>query len=265
MSARTHKRSWKNYLIYRGYQIRLTAFMVTLVGLVLGGLGYWVHKSTRQSTTVAILSAQGMCPTPSAPPAPPAPPVPPVAAGEALDPEAPTPPRAGDAEVRSQVVLTESSIEVVEATPAASPMVAAVITPAQHRACLGRQAALIAELRAGQRNILLALVGAGVLLLVLMAGYSIVMTHKVAGPLFKLTGHLRKWGAGTYEKIWGLRKGDELVALFEHFRAAHRRVIDDQKRDLEFARQLAAASTDAAIRQDVDALIAAQEGALKDV
>lgn len=56
-------------------------------------------------------------------------------------------------------------------------------------------------------------------LLVLGIGIAgILVTHKVAGPIFKMQRHLRDVRDGKLTVPWGLRKGDELVEFFETFR-----------------------------------------------
>ena len=54
-----------------------------------------------------------------------------------------------------------------------------------------------------------------------LAAYGIVLTHKVAGPLFKVTNHLDKIRDGKLGVVYNLRKGDQLVDFFEHFKSAH--------------------------------------------
>jgi hypothetical protein len=56
---------------------------------------------------------------------------------------------------------------------------------------------------------------------VVLAAYGIVLTHKVAGPLFKITGHLDKMRDGKLGVVYNLRKGDQLVDFFDHFKSAH--------------------------------------------
>lgn len=259
--SRPYKRSWKNYLIYSGYQLRLTAFMVTVVGLITGGLGYWVYKSTRQSTNVAVLLAQGRCPTPSAPMASASE----GAAASDADGAALPPPVI---KPHARITMTESAIDVTPpgAVNAADATVSQPgISPAQHATCLKEQASTITALRAGQTRILWLLIASGLGLLLILAGYSIKMTHKVGGPLFKLTTYLRHWTEGNYETLWGLRKGDHLVGFFEQFRAGYRRVLDDQKADLQLARDIAARLKDSPHVAEVERVIERKERALRGV
>jgi len=60
-----------------------------------------------------------------------------------------------------------------------------------------------------------------VILSVVLSVYGIVMTHKVAGPLHKVSLHLDKIRDGKLGVVYDLRKGDELVDFFEHFKNAH--------------------------------------------
>lgn len=69
-----------------------------------------------------------------------------------------------------------------------------------------------------QQKTLYVLIGGLVILVVAIAITGIVFTHKIAGPVFKMTGLLRKVGDGQLKVYSGLRKGDELRDFFETFR-----------------------------------------------
>jgi len=93
---------------------------------------------------------------------------------------------------------------------------------AAQEASLKRQRARLAadarNLRSFHTTLLWSLVG---FLSALVAGIGlagIVVTHKVAGPIFKMKRHLRDVAGGNLEIPWGLRKGDELVEFFEVLR-----------------------------------------------
>lgn len=75
-----------------------------------------------------------------------------------------------------------------------------------------------ARLRAFHRNLLLSLCGILTLLVLGIGAAGIFVTHKVAGPIFKMKRHLREVSQGKLDVPWGLRKGDELVDFFEAFR-----------------------------------------------
>ena len=55
------------------------------------------------------------------------------------------------------------------------------------------------------------------LLVVLIGLAGIVVTHKVAGPIFKMKRQIREVGEGSLRVPTKLRKGDELVEFFEAF------------------------------------------------
>jgi methyl-accepting chemotaxis protein len=66
--------------------------------------------------------------------------------------------------------------------------------------------------------LLLTLLGSLSALVVAIGFAAIVVTHKVAGPIFKMKRHLREVASGKLEVPWPLRKGDELVEFFDAFR-----------------------------------------------
>jgi hypothetical protein len=80
---------------------------------------------------------------------------------------------------------------------------------------------LAAQFAHNDRILMLILVAFGFVLSMVLAGYGIVLTHKVAGPLFKITNHLDKIRDGKLGVVYNLRKGDQLVDFFEHFKGAH--------------------------------------------
>ena len=89
-------------------------------------------------------------------------------------------------------------------------------------------------------QILLVLVGAGILLVLGLGIYGIKMTHKVAGPLYKLTLYFAKMRDGRLDKVYNLRKGDQLVEFYEHFKSAHAGVVAMEQSDIENLRSLLA-------------------------
>jgi methyl-accepting chemotaxis protein len=79
---------------------------------------------------------------------------------------------------------------------------------------LAREAA---QLRGFHTTLLATLFGVLSLLVVAIGAAGIVVTHKIAGPVFKMTRHLRDVRKGQLKVPWGLRKGDELVEFFDEF------------------------------------------------
>ncbi len=75
------------------------------------------------------------------------------------------------------------------------------------------------------------MVGAGVGLVVILSLYLILMTHKVAGPLYKTSIYFDRMAQGRLSVVTSLRRGDMLQDFFEKFKDMHdavrQRAIDD--------------------------------------
>jgi hypothetical protein len=69
------------------------------------------------------------------------------------------------------------------------------------------------------RNVLFTLCGALTLLVVLIGVAGIIVTHRVAGPIFKMKMNLKAVADGHLRVPSPLRKGDELVDFFETYRS----------------------------------------------
>jgi hypothetical protein len=72
--------------------------------------------------------------------------------------------------------------------------------------------------------------------------FGIKMTHKVAGPLHKIGLYLDKVRDGKYTPVYNLRKGDQLIDFFEHFKEAHNALRKVQEKDVQTLRDLIAAA-----------------------
>ncbi|HEY5950359.1 MAG TPA: hypothetical protein VIV40_32935 [Kofleriaceae bacterium] len=389
MSAAKHqyKRSWKNLLLNKRYQLRFTLFMVGVSAVLMSVLGIWVMKEANEATTVAMARVRGeACPKvpevievpgtndeapvpmnieePPAAPAPEAPaaepPAAPKAAGdkpnkadkadkadkpvEKLPPREPKPEPSkvdpahvsanngqadliavqalwcSDAECKPETAapllikakkcddyvkdkltnadavdaLRKASIPIVkcdggepysvaDAEPERRATVqleetSMTITPTlptdfadrivAHHTCEMRQAGSIDALEQGRMRILSVLIGTGLLLMLGLALYGIKMTHKVAGPLFKVSLYFAKMRDGRLDKVYNLRKGDQLVDFYEHFKLAHAGVIHMEKDDIERIRATIAAAeaaglSDHASVAELRALLARKEKSLE--
>ncbi len=191
-AAAPYKRSWKNLLINKKYQLRFTLFMVGLSTVLMVGLGFWVMRVANQTTEVSATSVRGT----------PCPKIPAIEVVEELapvpmklpDPKAPEPPPEPGEEgerPRVNVQIDESSMTM---TPAAMPVVPADLGEkvVAHWTCELKLAARLDGLERGRLRILWVLIGTGLLLVLGLAAYGIKMTHKVAGPLFKVGLYLGK-------------------------------------------------------------------------
>jgi hypothetical protein len=74
------------------------------------------------------------------------------------------------------------------------------------------------SLHAQDRKLLVSMLIMGIGLMVVLSGYLVLMTHKVAGPLYKIGLYFDQISGGKLPKVWPLRKGDQLVDFFEQFR-----------------------------------------------
>jgi hypothetical protein len=111
-----------------------------------------------------------------------------------------------------------------------------------HWTCEVRQMGSIDALERGRMRILWVLIATGLVLILGLAIYGIKMTHKVAGPLFKVSLYLAKMRDGRFDKVWNLRKGDQLVEFYDHFKAAHAGVVQLEKADIDQIKALIAAA-----------------------
>jgi len=248
---KAYKRSWKNLLINKRYQLQFTLFMVGLSTVLMAGLGIWVMKVANETTTVSMASVRGTpCPkipalTDPSDELPPVPmklpedePAPDPAAGSA---DAAGSGSAGSAAAASdatdeepvrkvKVQIEESTMEMTPTAPKVPEDFASKVVG--HWTCEMKLAGKIAKLEHGRALILWVLIGTGLLLVIGLAVYGIKMTHKVAGPLFKVSLYLAKMKDGRFDKVWNLRKGDQLVDFYNHFKTAHAGVVQMQVDDI---------------------------------
>jgi len=89
------------------------------------------------------------------------------------------------------------------------------------------------------RTVLFGIIGFGIILVLSISGVGILLTHKVAGPLYKISsffGRIRDNRLGPAPAK--LRKGDELQDFYSSFREMHQAVrgrVEDDVRVLEGA------------------------------
>jgi hypothetical protein len=144
---------------------------------------------------------------------------------------------AAESEHHVNVQIDESSMTLTPTVPNdyADRVVA-------HWQCDLRQAAAMDDLERGRMRILWVLIGTGLVLMLGLAIYGIKMTHKVAGPLFKVSLYLAKMRDGRFDKVYNLRKGDQLVDFYEHFKTAHAGVVKLEREDIDQLKALIAAA-----------------------
>jgi hypothetical protein len=77
------------------------------------------------------------------------------------------------------------------------------------------------EMATDDRNDVLTMIGVGVGLVVVLSGYLLIMTHKVAGPLYKVSMYFDRMADGRVGKVTPLRKGDMLQDFYTTFCEMH--------------------------------------------
>ena len=112
---------------------------------------------------------------------------------------------------------TRDTSRVIEVTALADPATASLLQD---------------QFAANDRTVLWGIVAFGVLLSILVTGMGILITHKVAGPLFKISTMFARIRDGRIgPPIRDLRRGDELVEFHNAFREMHealrQREVDD--------------------------------------
>jgi methyl-accepting chemotaxis protein len=83
------------------------------------------------------------------------------------------------------------------------------------------QEQIASDLQSDDRKLVYAMVGVGIGLVVILSLYLILMTHKVAGPLFKVSMYFERMADGRLGVVTPLRKGDMLVDFFTSFKDMH--------------------------------------------
>ncbi len=88
------------------------------------------------------------------------------------------------------------------------------------------------RLESQQRDVGTALVLLLALFVVGVGLAGIVVTHRIAGPIYKMKRQLKELGDGNYQIPYPLRKGDELVEFFEQFRTMVRQLRERQEKEI---------------------------------
>jgi hypothetical protein len=77
------------------------------------------------------------------------------------------------------------------------------------------------DLASEDRALVYKMIAVGMALVVILSMYLVLMTHKVAGPLFKVGMYFERMAEGRLGVITPLRKGDMLVDFFTSFKDMH--------------------------------------------
>ncbi len=83
------------------------------------------------------------------------------------------------------------------------------------------QEQIASDLQSEDQALVYKMVGVGVALVVILSLYLILMTHKVAGPLYKVSMYFDRMADGRLGVVTPLRKGDMLVDFYTSFKDMH--------------------------------------------
>jgi nitrogen fixation/metabolism regulation signal transduction histidine kinase len=210
------KRSAKNYLLDRRFQLKYTGYIVALTVVVSAALGFLLY---RQSDKTVALGDQTV-----------------TLGSEAVKVGSEANEAGKEAVKQSQSLTTIIEISADKAYGDNPTLLAAMKADnqtenekiearakllASSETKLKEQSAALGNQRnalAHQRTVLMATLGGVLLALVVMIGLAgIVVTHKIVGPIFKMKRLLREVGEGNFKVQGRLRKGDELQEFFEVF------------------------------------------------
>lgn len=187
-----HQRSIRNYLLDAPFQLKYTSFIVGAALVVAGVLGVFLWRANaelaRQSDSVVQESRR-------------------------VTEES--------RKVSDMVKMTIKDDPIYSENPELLSTVAGASSESdkaveqQQKAVEASAAALVRQ----QKVMSWSLIGGLSLLVILMGALGILVTHKVAGPIYKMKLLLGQVGAGKLNFRGGLRKGDELQHFFQAFQA----------------------------------------------
>jgi len=95
------------------------------------------------------------------------------------------------------------------------------------------------------------MVAVGIGLVLILSAYLVIMTHKVAGPLFKVSTYFEQMAEGRLGVVTPLRRGDMLQDFFGEFKAMHESLRARAQADVAALEQALTALRDA--RGEADA------------
>ena len=183
-----YKRHVRNYLLDSHFQLKYAGFLVAValvISAVVGSVLFQTTRSVMRESAKAVEES-----------------------------------RQAAEESRKVSLISQMNVRELAAD---SPELAAEFTKqadAYDKVVADRDRAFVAEresLIQRQRRMLFALVGGLTLMVVLIGLLGIYITHKVAGPVYKMRQLLKQVGRGNLRVEGRLRRGDELKAVFDTF------------------------------------------------
>jgi hypothetical protein len=84
--------------------------------------------------------------------------------------------------------------------------------------------AITSRLASDDFDLIITMVGVAIGLILVLSMYMTLLTHRVAGPLYKVSKYLDQMAAGRIGAVRDLRKHDMLKDFYEQFRSTHQTV-----------------------------------------
>lgn len=100
------------------------------------------------------------------------------------------------------------------------------------------KAAVMDKLAGDDSRRVVTLLAVGVGMVVVLVAYLVVMTHKVAGPLYKVSKYFDEMAEGRLGEVYPLRRGDQLKGFYDAFKEMHDAVRDRQRSEIAALRRL---------------------------
>ncbi len=88
----------------------------------------------------------------------------------------------------------------------------------------GFEEQIASDLESGDRALVYKMIAIGIGLVLILSMYLVVMTHRVAGPLFKISMYFDRMAEGRLGRVTPLREGDMLQDFYDTFKAMHETV-----------------------------------------
>jgi hypothetical protein len=92
---------------------------------------------------------------------------------------------------------------------------------------------VMSNLQRDDQGLVFVMALAGLGLIAVLSLYLIIMTHKVAGPLYKMGLYFDKIRDGRLPQVYDLRRGDQLRDVFSHFQDMVVAIRKRSQRDVE--------------------------------
>lgn len=107
------------------------------------------------------------------------------------------------------------------------------------------QAEVARDMESRDKALVGKMIGAGVGLVLILSIYLVVMTHKVAGPLYKVSMYFDQMSRGRFAKVTPLRRGDMLQDFFSSFQETSEEMRKRMQADLDVMERAVKASRNA--------------------